>query len=142
MRLFRFVVRLVTVIYYSMTSTLWVMSTVWIMPQAIHESLGKSRGHILISLGMELAIAVYAVVFVVVLWSLLRQKALGRRWVIAASLLNLALGIGFPLSIWGASGFWAAEKVFWIPVAFGIAGLFALPREHSAAAEAQASPPG
>ena len=128
-------------IYYSMTSTFWVMSTFWIMPQAIHESLGKSRSHILIFLGMELTIAVYAVVFVVVLWSILRQKALGRGWVIAASLLNLALGIGFPLSIWGASGFWAVEKVFWIPVVFGIAGLFAFPRERAAANGTQATSP-
>ena len=123
MRFFRIVLSL----YFVSLFTFFVISTFWVIPRLIHSQAEPDR----ILLPMDLACAVLTVVFGMACWILMRSRASGRGWVIAASLLNLAISIGVPLfyvRVRGASDLWILERIFLIPSAFGIAGLFAFRR--------------
>jgi hypothetical protein len=136
MRFFRIVLSL----YFVSLFTFFVISTFWVIPRLIHSRAEPDR----ILLPMDLACAVLTVVFGVAFWILVRSRASGRGWVIAASLLNLAISIGIPLfyvCVSGASDLWMLERIFLIPTAFGIAGLFAFRRERSVANVTQATSP-
>jgi hypothetical protein len=120
--------RIVLSVYFVSLFTFFVISTFWVIPRLIHSRAEPDR----ILFPMDLACAVLAVVFGVAFWILVRSRATGRGWVIAASLLNLAISVGVPLfyvRVRGASDLWMLERIFLIPTAFGIAGLFAFRRQ-------------
>ncbi len=98
----------------------------------------------------ELVLSCLAVVFGMSSWTLFRAQATKRGWVIAASLLNILAATGpLALYLWFMTQgirvhlglFSHAGKLALIPMVFGIAGLFAFPRERSAAKGSGATPP-
>jgi len=107
-----------------------------VMPDVIlHPKSGGHNplGHF-ISIGMGVFIFAAALVFLMTWWVLRNDSISGRRWVIAASLINLFLAVGISLlflRIGGTAGFLSGVRLFAIPVVFGIAGLFAFPYSSS-----------
>jgi hypothetical protein len=89
---------------------------------------------LLIPIGMGVFIFAAALVFLMTWWVLRNDSIAGKRWVIAASLINLFVAVGVSilfLRIGGTAGFLSGVKLFAIPVIFGIAGLFAFPNSSS-----------
>jgi hypothetical protein len=92
---------------------------------AVH---GKNVSQSLLSQVLHLSIPpVLATVFGMASWAIWREKDSARAWTIAACLANLAISIGVPLRfyyLWGAGAFWQMERIFALPTAIGVAGLF------------------
>jgi hypothetical protein len=73
-----------------------------------------------------LILPVFAAVFGMAWWTILREKDSAKRWVTAACLVNLAMSIAVPLRfyyLWGASACWQMVYIFSLPAAIGVAGL-------------------
>jgi hypothetical protein len=128
MRTFRYVLSW----YYWVLALFNSAVAVMLMPRLIMKNRPDTQhalGLFVISIAMGIFIVVAAFLFGMAWWFLFRDRpSVGKKWVVAASLTNLFVSLGLPLlflSRWGVSGFWDGEKVFGVPAAFGIAGLFA-----------------
>lgn len=107
---------------------------VLIVPQSIMESRPDTH-HTLMSLAISIAMGLFiftaGIVFLMAWWVLRRDQPNAKRWVIAASLMNLFVSLGIPLVSLNAaaitSTLWPLAKLFAIPAVFGVAGFFAFP---------------
>ena len=107
--------------------------TIFIMPRIVTDSRPDFRHSLdlfLIYVAMHIFLFAAGIVFLLAWWILRADSVSGKRWVISASLTNLFVALGVPLlflRFWGTAGLWSGVKLFTIPVAFGVAGLFRSP---------------
>ena len=118
--------------FYGLLGVFNACVAVIVMPDVIMHPRPSERHRLglLIPIGMDVFIFAAALVFLMTWWVLRYDSISGKRWVIAASLINLFVAVGVSLvflRIGGTAGFLSGVKLFAIPVVFGIAGLFAFP---------------
>ena len=110
---------------------------IFIMPRIVMNSRPDVRHQLdlfLIYVAMHIFLFAAGIVFLLASWVLRADSVSGKRWVIAASLMNLFVSLGVSLlflHVGGPSGLWSGVKLFMIPVAFGVAGLFAFPNSSN-----------
>lgn len=124
MRTFRYVLSW----FYWLLGVFNACVAVFVMPDVVlhpRPSIHPQSLPILITMGAFIFAA--AIVYLMAWWVLRRASISGRRWIIAASIINLGTAAGVSLlfvRIGGTAGLWSGIKLFAIPVVFGVASLF------------------
>ncbi len=110
---------------------------IFIMPRIVMNSRPDVRHSLdlfLINVAMHIFLFVAGIVFLLAWWILRADSVSGKSWVIAASLMNILVTLGVSLlflRVGGTAGLWSGVKLFTIPFAFGVAGLFAFPNSSN-----------